>query len=78
MKIAEQCQNVSQTLLSLQLCVGGKTSGIFGDSEPPAQPQRPVPPGGTSNVIFGAAGSGPEQSPKKTHPNKPKVTYTQT
>uniref|UniRef100_A0A3P8W5P3 Jupiter microtubule associated homolog 2 n=1 Tax=Cynoglossus semilaevis TaxID=244447 RepID=A0A3P8W5P3_CYNSE len=51
---------------------GGKTSGIFGDSEPPAQPQRPVPPGGTSNVIFGAAGSGPEQSPKKTHPNKPK------
>ncbi|KAG7505918.1 hypothetical protein JOB18_042649 [Solea senegalensis] len=51
---------------------GGKSSGIFGEPEPAAQPQRPVPPGGTSSLGFGAAGSAPDQSPKRSHPNKPK------
>ncbi|XP_028454522.1 jupiter microtubule associated homolog 2 isoform X1 [Perca flavescens] len=51
---------------------GGKTSGIFGEPEPPAQQQRPKPPGGPTSNIFGAAESAPAQSQNRSHPNKPK------
>ncbi|XP_010743394.3 jupiter microtubule associated homolog 2 [Larimichthys crocea] len=51
---------------------GGKSSGIFGEPEPPAQPQRLNPPGGQTSNIFGAAESAPVQSPNRSHPNKPK------
>ncbi|KAF1379331.1 hypothetical protein PFLUV_G00174970 [Perca fluviatilis] len=51
---------------------GGKTSGIFGEPEPPARQQRPKPPGGPSSNIFGAAESAPAQSQNRSHPNKPK------
>lgn len=56
------------------LCVGGKSSGIFGDPEPQAQPQRSMPPGGLSSNIFGATESAPAESPSRSHPNKPKVS----
>ncbi|XP_029914581.1 jupiter microtubule associated homolog 2 isoform X2 [Myripristis murdjan] len=49
---------------------GGKTSGIFGQPEPPVQQQRPIPPGGATSNIFGAAESSPVQI--RSHPNKPK------
>ncbi|XP_008303483.1 jupiter microtubule associated homolog 2 isoform X1 [Stegastes partitus] len=58
----------SQSIMSQ----GGKSSGIFGEPEAPAQPQRPVPPGGPTSNIFGAAESAPVQSPSRSHPNKPK------
>ncbi|TWW69594.1 jupiter microtubule associated homolog 2 [Takifugu flavidus] len=51
---------------------GGKTSGIFGESEPRAQPQRNVPPGGQTSNIFGGPEKAPVQSPSRSHPNKPK------
>ncbi|XP_051245368.1 jupiter microtubule associated homolog 2 [Dicentrarchus labrax] len=52
---------------------GGKSSGIFGEPEPPAQSQRPIPPGGQSSNIFGVAEScKPAQSSSRGHPNKPK------
>lgn len=57
------------------LYVGGKSSGIFGDPEPPAQPQRPIPPGGSTSNIFGTAEIAPVQSPNRSHPNKPKVGH---
>lgn len=52
---------------------GGRTSDIFGQPEPPAQPQKPIPPGGPTNVnIFASADSTPGQSSSRAHPNKPK------
>lgn len=59
----------------MMLYVGGKSSGIFGEPEPPAQTQRPVPPGGPTSNIFGPAESAPVQSPTRGHPNKPKVGH---
>uniref|UniRef100_H2S9N6 Jupiter microtubule associated homolog 2 n=1 Tax=Takifugu rubripes TaxID=31033 RepID=H2S9N6_TAKRU len=53
---------------------GGKTSGIFGESEPPAQPQRNMPPGGQTSNIFGGPEKAPVQSPSRGHPNKPKIS----
>lgn len=53
--------------------LGGKSSGIFGEPAPSAQPQRPTPPGGPTSNIFGAADTAPAQSPSRSHPNKPKV-----
>lgn len=55
--------------------VGGKSSGIFGDPEPAAKPQRSAPPGGPSSNIFGAGESSPFQSSSRSHPNKPKVSH---
>ncbi|XP_056263001.1 jupiter microtubule associated homolog 2 [Pseudoliparis swirei] len=49
---------------------GGKSSGIFGDPEPPARQQRHKAPGGPASDIFGAAESAPVLS--RSHPNKPK------
>lgn len=66
-------QNISHILVILY--VGGKSSGIFGDPEPPARQQRHNPPGGPSSNIFGAP---PEQSPSRSHPNKPKVGHAPT
>lgn len=63
------------TSVSVMLCIGGKSSGIFGEPEPSAQPQRTMPPGGPTSNIFGAAESAPVQSPSRSHPNKPKVCY---
>lgn len=65
--------NVTRILVILH--VGGKSSGIFGESEPPAQPQRSVPPGGSTSNIFGSGESAPVQSPVRSHPNKPKVGH---
>ncbi|KAK5885191.1 hypothetical protein CesoFtcFv8_018925 [Champsocephalus esox] len=48
---------------------GGKSSGIFGDPDPPARQQK-HPPGGQSSNIFGAAESPSGQN--RGHPNKPK------
>lgn len=52
--------------------VGGKSSGIFGEPDPPAR-TKPMPLGGPASNIFGAAESAPAQSPSRSHPNKPKV-----
>lgn len=57
----------------LLLYAGGKTSGIFGEVEPPAQPQKNMPPGGQTSNIFGGPENAPVQSPSRSHPNKPKV-----
>uniref|UniRef100_A0A7N6FBB1 Jupiter microtubule associated homolog 2 n=1 Tax=Anabas testudineus TaxID=64144 RepID=A0A7N6FBB1_ANATE len=51
---------------------GGKSSGIFGESEPAARTQKPAPPGGSTSNIFGAAESASVHSPSRSHPNKPK------
>ena len=64
-------QNLKQILAMFY--VGGKSSGIFGEPELPAQAQRPMPPGGSTSNIFGSAESAPVQSPSRSHPNKPKV-----
>lgn len=69
-------QNITHILVILY--VGGKTSGIFGEPEAPAQQQRPKPPGGPSSNIFGAAESAPAQSQSRSHPNKPKVGHAPT
>ncbi|XP_054615486.1 jupiter microtubule associated homolog 2 [Dunckerocampus dactyliophorus] len=55
---------------------GGKSSGIFGEPQPPVQPQRPVPPGGPTSNIFGSAENAALQSPSRSHPNKPKDNLT--
>lgn len=65
----------SLTCIFVILHVGGRTSGIFGDPEPPAQAQRTMPPGGLTSNIFGSAESAPGQSPSRGHPNKPKVWH---
>uniref|UniRef100_A0A3P9KUY2 Jupiter microtubule associated homolog 2 n=1 Tax=Oryzias latipes TaxID=8090 RepID=A0A3P9KUY2_ORYLA len=51
---------------------GGKSSGIFGDPEPPAKPQRSAPPGGPSSNIFGGGDGSSAQNQPRSHPNKPK------
>lgn len=66
-------QNLTHILVIFY--VGGKSSGIFGEPEAPAQPQRPIPPGGPTSNIFGAPESAPVQSPSRSHPNKPKVGH---
>lgn len=50
---------------------GGKSSGIFGQSEAPQAQKKPVPPGGATSNIFG--GTEPNPPSAKSHPNKPKV-----
>lgn len=54
-------------------CIGGKSSGIFGEPEPPSQAKRPTPPGGPTSNIFGLSDSATTQSSSRGHPNKPKV-----
>ncbi|XP_077474559.1 jupiter microtubule associated homolog 2 isoform X2 [Stigmatopora argus] len=49
---------------------GGKSSGIFGEPEPPVQPQRPIPPGGPTSITFGPVECADVQS--QSLPNKPK------
>ncbi|KAK0132524.1 Jupiter microtubule associated 2 [Merluccius polli] len=53
---------------------GGKTSGIFGGAEAPAQQPRQMPPGGPTSNIFGGAEPGQTQS--RSHPNKPKDNFS--
>lgn len=60
------------TLILVIFNVGGKSSGIFGDPDPPARQQK-HPPGGQSSNIFGAAESPSGQN--RGHPNKPKVGH---
>ncbi|CAB1341291.1 unnamed protein product, partial [Coregonus sp. 'balchen'] len=48
----------------------GKSSGIFGSPEAPAEQRRPVPPGGNTSNIFGGLESAPPSV--KAHSNKPK------
>lgn len=66
-------RSLSLAHLFVSLDAGGKTSGIFGESEPRAQPQKITPPGGPTNNIFGGPENAPVQSPSRSHPNKPKV-----
>ncbi|XP_060945518.1 jupiter microtubule associated homolog 2 [Limanda limanda] len=47
---------------------GGKSSGIFAEAEPRAQPQRPKPPGGSTSILFGAADRATVQSPNRNKP----------
>ncbi|MBN3311369.1 JUPI2 protein, partial [Atractosteus spatula] len=50
---------------------GGKSSGIFGESETARHQQRHVPPGGKSSNIFGDPVS---STAVRGHPNKPKAS----
>lgn len=63
------------THILVVLYAGGKSSGIFGESEPAARTQKPAPPGGSTSNIFGAAESASVHSPSRSHPNKPKVGW---
>uniref|UniRef100_A0AAV2KGL5 Hematological and neurological expressed 1-like protein n=1 Tax=Knipowitschia caucasica TaxID=637954 RepID=A0AAV2KGL5_KNICA len=52
---------------------GGKSSNIFGQPDPPAQPQKTIPPGApTSGNFFGETDTQSAQSLSRSHPNKPK------
>lgn len=61
-----KCADVS---LSLK---GGKSSGIFAESQVQTTQPKPTPPSGATSNIFGGPVS--NQTVKPSHPNKPKVS----